>query len=137
MDALLEMFWRGWGAMLARFGGPLNFRLFVMPIVVSAFAIRAGIRDAREGKPPFLLAYLTDPADRPRLFRSALKDVGKVFTVAIVLDTTYQLMVLRWLYPVQVLVVAVACAVVPYVLLRGPVNRIARASRRDAPAAKQ
>ena len=83
------------------------------------------------------MAYLTDPADRPRLFRSALKDVGKVFIVAIVLDTTYQLMVLRWLYPVQVLVVAVACAVVPYILLRGPVNRIARASRKDAPAAKQ
>ena len=49
-----------------------------------------------------------------------MKDVGRVFLMAIVLDTAYQLMVFRWVYPGMVLVVAVVCAIVPYVLVRGP-----------------
>ena len=134
MDTVLQMLSRGWEQLVARAGGPLNFRLFVMPIVVTVFAIRAGLRDAREGQPAFLWALLKNPADRPGLFRSALKDTGRIFLVAIVLDTTYQLLVLRWLYPVQVLIVAVACAVVPYVLIRGPVARIARALGKSAPS---
>ena len=46
--------------------------------------------------------------------------------MAIVLDTAYQLMVLRAFYVVQALIVAVACAIVPYVLFRGPTTRLAR-----------
>ena len=42
------------------------------------------------------------------------------------LDTVYQLWVFRWVYPGEVLVVAFVCAVVPYVLVRGPITRIAR-----------
>ena len=67
-----------------------------------------------------------DPVERRRLFRSALKDIGKVFIVAVVLDTTYQL----WFYVAfhvgQLLIVAVVCAVVPYVLVRGPITRLLR-----------
>ena len=134
MDTVLQMFFRGFDQLVSRAGGPLNFRLFVMPIVVSVFAIRAGLRDAREGRPPFLGALLKNTADRPRLLRSALKDTGRIFIVAVVLDTTYQLLVLRWLYPVQVLIVAVACAIVPYVVIRGPAARIARALRKGPPS---
>ena len=57
---------------------------------------------------------------------SAVKDIGRVFIVAIVLDTVYQLIVFHWVYPGQVLTVAVVCAIVPYVLVRGPITRIAR-----------
>jgi hypothetical protein len=56
----------------------------------------------------------------------ALKDTGRIFIVAIVLDTAYQLMIFRWVYPGEVLVVAVVCAIVPYVLVRGPITRLAR-----------
>lgn len=97
-----------------------------MPLVVGFLAVRAGLRDAREGQPAFLWAILTHPAERGRLLRSALKDVGKVFIVAVVLDTTYQLVVLRGFYPVQVFIVAVACAIVPYVAIRSPVARLTR-----------
>ena len=58
--------------------------------------------------------------------RLALKDIGRVFIVAIVLDTAYQLIVYRWVYPGQVLLVAVVCAIVPYVLVRGPITRTVR-----------
>jgi hypothetical protein len=71
-------------------------------------------------------AFFRDPTKRRRLFRSALKDIGKVFIVACVLDTTYQILVLKTFYPGELLVVAVVCAVVPYVLVRGPITRTAR-----------
>jgi MFS superfamily sulfate permease-like transporter len=64
----------------------------------SLLALRADWKDAREGRPAFLGAFITDPVERRRLFRSALQDVGRVFVVAVVLDTAYQLMVFRWVY---------------------------------------
>jgi hypothetical protein len=50
--------------------------------------------------------------------------------MAVLLDSIYQVIVFRWIYPGQVLVVAVACAVVPYVLVRGPITRLARMAYR-------
>jgi hypothetical protein len=126
MDAILEMLFRRGEHLLGRVGGPLSFRLMIMPTVVTLLALRADRRDAREGRSAFLGAFITDPTERRRLFRMAVKDVGRIFIVAIVLDITYQLMVLRWVYPGEALVVAVVCAVVPYVLVRGPVIWLVR-----------
>jgi len=54
------------------------------------------------------------------------KSVGRVFILAIVIDVIYQLIVFRWVYPVEALLVAAILAFIPYLLIRGPVNRIAR-----------
>jgi hypothetical protein len=126
MDAIGEMFSRGVEQLLGRAGGPLHLRLVVMPCVVTLLGVRAGVRDAREGQPAFLWALLSRRAHRGRLFRSAAKDTGRIFVVAVVLDSIYQLAVLRAYYIVQVLIVAVACAIVPYVVVRGPVTRLTR-----------
>jgi len=126
MDTILQMLLHRFSHLIGRFSGPLNFRLFVMPTVVIVLAIRADRRDAREGRPAPLGAFLTNPTERRRLFRSAVKDVGRIFLMAIVLDTVYQIFVLRFFYPGEVLVVAVVCAVVPYVLVRGPITRFVR-----------
>jgi hypothetical protein len=112
--------------LFGRFSGPLNFRLVVMPTVVTLLALRADWKDAREGRQAFLGAFITDPVERRRLFRIGVKDAGRVFIMAIVLDTAYQLIVFRWVYPGQLLTVAVVCAIVPYVLVRGPITRLAR-----------
>ena len=126
MDAILKMLSRGIEQLLGRESGPLHFRLLMMPTVVTFLAIRAGLRDAREGQPAFLWAIITSPAQRQRLVRSAMKDVGRIFLVALVLDTVYQVFVLRAFHVIQLLFVAVTCAIVPYVLIRGPVTRLAR-----------
>jgi hypothetical protein len=128
---VIEMLTRAVEQLLGRASGPLHFRLFVMPTVVTILGIRAGLRDAREGRPAFLWSIMTNPSDRSRLLRSAARDIGRVFIMAIVLDTTYQLAVLRWLYPLQLVIVAVACAIVPYVLIRGPISRLLRRSHRS------
>ncbi len=126
MDSIMEMVVRGVEQLLGRASGPLHFRLLIMPLVVTFLAVRAGLKDARTGQPAFLWALLTNATERPRLFRSALNDVGKIFIVAVVLDTTYQVLVLRAFYVVQMLIVVVACAIVPYALVRGPVTRLMR-----------
>jgi hypothetical protein len=126
MDAILDLFSRMFHQILGRATGPLNFRLVVMPTVVTILAVRAHLRDVREGRPTALWAFIKDPVERRRLFRSGLKDFGRVVAVAVVLDTVYQLMVFRWLYPGEVLFIAVMCAVVPYFLVRGPITRILR-----------
>ena len=97
----------------------------IMPTVVTILAIRAGLRDAREGQPTFVWALFTMPSQRRRRFRSGVNDVGRIFAVACVLDTIYQLVVLREFHIGQLLIVAVACAVVPYGLVRGPVTLLA------------
>jgi len=134
MDAVLDMLNRGVEQLLGRASGPLHFRLLMMPMVVTILAVRAGLRDAREGRPAFLWAVLTNPAERRRLFRSGLKDVGRIFIVAVVLDTAYQVLVLRAFYIVQLLIVAVVCAIVPYVLVRGPITRLTRVQNLARPA---
>jgi hypothetical protein len=134
MDAILEVLSRIYHQILGRAAGPLNFRLVVMPTVVTVLAVRAHLRDIREGRPTDLWAFIKDPIERRRLFRSGLKDFGRVFVIAVVLDTTYQLLVFRWVYPGEVLFIAVACAIVPYFLVRGPITRLVRMlSRKQAP----
>jgi hypothetical protein len=126
MDAILDLLFSRGQHLIDRLNGPLNFRLVVMPTVVTLLALRADWKDAKEGRPAFLGAFIADPVERKRLFRMALKDIGRVFVVAIVLDTVYQLMVFHRVYPGEVLIVAIVCAIVPYVLVRGPITRTAR-----------
>jgi hypothetical protein len=124
MDTILDMLNSRVEHLLGRAGGPLHFRLLVMPLVVTFLAIRAHFKDVREGRPTGLWAFIKNSTERRQLFRSGLKDFGRVFIVACVLDTTYQLWVLRSFYLGELLIVAVGCAVVPYFLIRGPVMRI-------------
>ena len=48
------------------------------------------------------------------------------FLVAIVLDCIYQLVTVQFIYPLELLFTATLLALIPYILLRGPFNRIAR-----------
>ena len=130
MDPFFELLSRGVEQLLGRASGPLHLRLAIMPTVVTFLAIRAGLRDAREGRPAVSWAALASPAERPRVIRSAMKDIGRVFITAIVVDTTYQLVFLRAFHVIQLAIVAVGCAIVPYVLIRGPATRLTRALRR-------
>jgi hypothetical protein len=49
---------------------------------------------------------------------------------SLVVDAIYQAIVLRGFFVLQTLIVATAVAVVPYVILRGPVPRIVRTFKR-------
>ncbi|HEY0375643.1 MAG TPA: hypothetical protein VGC87_01645 [Pyrinomonadaceae bacterium] len=114
-----------------RVGGPMTFRLILQPLMAALLALRAGLKDAREDRPPYFWAVLTNRMHRPDLLREGWRAVGRVFILAVVMDIIYQWIVQRGVYPGEVVIVAIILAVVPYLLIRGPVNRIARRRQRD------
>jgi hypothetical protein len=117
---------RAWEQLVARTSGPMALRFVLQPTVATIFAIRAGLKDARTGQPPYLWTVFSDPAARKSLLRQGWKDIGKLFIVATLLDSVYQILVLRSFHPLSALMVASALAIVPYVVIRGPVSRLAR-----------
>ena len=121
---------RVWMNVVGRVGGPMTFRIILQPTMAALLALRAGLKDARAGRPPYLWTVLTDSVNRVDLLREGWKAIARVFFLAVIMDVIYQWIVERWVYPVEVVIVAILLAVVPYLLIRGPVNRIARQWRR-------
>jgi hypothetical protein len=130
MSMLEEMLRRGWENLIGRPDGPMAFRFLLQPLMAGILAVRAGLEDARQGRDAFLSTVVTDRDQRSDRLRHAWKDVGRVFVLAVVLDSIYQIVTQKWIYPLELLITATALALVPYVLIRGPVTRVARRVRR-------
>jgi hypothetical protein len=123
---------RGWENVIGRPDGPMNFRLIMQPAMALFLAVRAGLRDARDGQPPYLWTILSNRDRRRELLRQGWKDVRNLFIVALALDSIYQVIVHSMIYPLELLLTATMLALVPYALLRGLVTRIARQRWRRA-----
>ena len=145
---LEHIFTRFWEQLMSRPAGPMKFRFILQPAMAIFFGVRHGLKDYHEGMPPYFLALFVDPAYRWQLLRDGWKSIRNVFVLALVLDCVYQIIVLRWIYPLEALAVAIVLAIIPYLLVRGPVNRIATArkplarpkaveQREDSPPAKK
>lgn len=115
---------------LNRLDGPLHFRFIVQPLMAFIFATIDGLKDAKTGKPAYGWAVFTSSEHRRELLKDGWKHFGKIFILAIILDVIYQLKVHHAVYPGEILIVSLVLAVLPYILLRGPVNRIARLFRK-------
>jgi hypothetical protein len=76
--------------LIDRVSGPMKFRLILQPLIAIIFAVRAGLKDAKEGKVPYNWALISDRDHRRDLLRSGWKSVGKVFVIAILIDLVYQ-----------------------------------------------
>ena len=124
-----DMFMRALMNVADRVGGPMTFRIILQPLMAALLAFRAGFKDAQHGRPPYFWTILTDPSQRADLVREGWRSVARVFVLAIVMDVIYQLIVLGWIYPFELILVAILLAVVPYLLIRGPVNRVVRRLR--------
>ena len=123
MDSMLT---RVASNLAARVSGPMKFRLVFQPLMAAFFAIRAGMADAKAGKPPYLWTLISDPAQRRDLIVDGWKSIGRVFILAAGLDIVYQIIVQRFVYPGETIIVAFILAVLPYLVLRGLVTRVAR-----------
>ena len=126
-----DMILRALTNIAARVGGPMTFRIILQPLMASIFAFRDGLKDAREDRPPYFWTIIFDPSQRLDLIRQGWKAVGRVFILAIVMDVIYQLIVEGWIYPFETLTVSMLLAVVPYLVLRGPVNRFMRSRQSE------
>jgi hypothetical protein len=127
---ITEPFQRIWENLLARPSGPLALRFVLQPAVSTVLAIRDGIIDAREGRSPYFWTVLSDPAERRSRLSEGVKATGKVVVLAVILDAAYQIIKLGTFYPGEANIVAIVLGFVPYLILRGPVARIARRFRR-------
>jgi hypothetical protein len=133
MDHLWE---RVGSQLIERVSGPMKFRLVLQPCMASFFAIRAGLMDAKLGKPPYLWSLLMHPGNRMAQLKDGWQSVGKVFILAVVLDVVYQIIELRFVYVGEALIVAFILAFAPYLILRGVVTRIARRNETSTVAKK-
>ena len=52
-----------------RVGGPMTFRIILQPLMATLLAIRAGVKDAQTGRPPYFWTILTDSSQRGDLVR--------------------------------------------------------------------
>jgi hypothetical protein len=120
------MIGRGSDNFLARPNSSLSLRFYVQPTMAGLLALRAGIQDAREGRQGYLWAMLTRPERRLQLLHEGWRGAMTPFLLAIVLDLVYQLITAKFVYPLELLFTATLLALVPYALLRGPFNRLAR-----------
>lgn len=112
--------------LLVRLDGPMSFRFLLQPLMAIFFAFRDGRADVDANRPPYFWALFSDPLHRREMVRSGWKSIGKVFLIAIVLDILFQYMVLHSIRPFGALVTGIILAVLPYLLLRGPVRRVMR-----------
>jgi peptidoglycan/LPS O-acetylase OafA/YrhL len=126
MDEVLSRFLED---LSGRVSGPMWFRLLLQPAMAMLFAIKDGLLDAREGHPAYFWALVTDAGHRRQMLKDGWKSIAKVFVIAVVLDAVYQYLALQWFYPGEALLVACLLALVPYLLVRGPINVVMRARR--------
>lgn len=115
--------------MSGRVSGPMKLRLLLQPLMAVFFAVRSGLNDAKAGRPPFFWALFTAPEHRAEMLKEAGKSAGKVFLIAMALDVVYQFVELRTVYPGEAIIVAFVLAIVPYLLVRPVVGRLARGKR--------
>jgi hypothetical protein len=115
--------------MVARPGGPMTFRFILQPAMAAAMALRDGAHDARLGRRAISLGRASRRAGPRGPQRTLLggdrldlenpdprgRD-GRRLPVARAQD----------IYPAQAAVIAILLAFVPYLLLRGPMERVAR-----------
>jgi hypothetical protein len=118
---------RIWEDLVGRIHGPFSFRFVMQPLMSVLYAARDGIVDARQGRPPYFWTIFTRKSVRWEFLREGGKAVARVIALGVVMDVVYQLLVFHRLHPLELIVIVFTLAFVPYMILRGPINRIARA----------
>jgi len=111
--------------LLGRLYGPFSFRFVLQPAMAAFYAIRDGVADAHQGKPAYFWDVLTRSGRRAQL-ATAARRVLRVIVLGVVMEVLYEVIVFKRIQPLQLVIVVLSLAFVPYVVLRGPVNRIAR-----------
>jgi hypothetical protein len=91
--------------LIDRITGPMNLRFILQPVMASVFAIIAGLRDAKAGRPPYFWSLIKGQ-NRQADIKEGWKSVGKVIIVALALDIIYQVIILHFVYPGEAVIIA-------------------------------
>lgn len=130
-DALTSATARGvlsrvWNDLAVHPSGPFGLRFWIQPLVAIGLGITHGLRNSRVGRRQTLWAVLHDKAEwRSRLI-SGCAAISQLLLIGIGIDTAYQLVAFRTIYPFEAILVAALFALVPYVCARGYAVWLAR-----------
>ena len=123
-----ESLGRLWSDILDRPTGPMMFRFILQPTMAVIAALRDGFQDARLGRRPYIWALIhgvRDSGGRSGRLWEGIVSTARILILGVVMDMIYQWKVLDTFYPGQSAVIAILLAFIPYLVLRGPFQRIA------------
>ena len=128
VDGFVEYLHRFASDLIHRSDGPMTFRLYLQPTMAFIAALHDGIKDVRLGRAPYWVRFIhSDLKGRITSWHESVTAVTRVLLLGVVMDVIYQFRVFgAFDYPLETFVIAVVLAFVPYILLRGPVARVAR-----------
>jgi hypothetical protein len=116
---------RVWHDLLERPSHLFRFRFILQPVMAGIAALHDGIADARRGRTPYFWALVTRSSRLLGRLEEGVISTDRVLLLGLVMDTIYQLIVLKTFYPAEAAIVAIVLAFIPYLLLRGPITRFA------------
>jgi hypothetical protein len=119
-------FARMWQNLVDRPGGPMLFRFFLQPTMATIGAVLDGLQDARLGRSPFWVTVLHDPSRRARRLNEAVVATSRIMLLGLVMDTIYQVIEFDTFHPAEAVAITLVLALLPYLVLRGLVSRVAR-----------
>lgn len=121
-----EEFERLWRQLLDRPSGPMSFRFILQPLLAVIAAGHDGLKDARGGRTPYLWTVARHSRKRAGRLREGLIAIARIILLGLAMDLCYQLLVFRTFYPSEAVIIAFLLVFIPYLVIRGPVTRIAR-----------
>jgi len=117
--------------LLARLDGPMRLRMVIQPAVAITLAIFDGRKDCADCRVPYFISLVTQPENRREMLMSSWHSIGKVFILAIVLDSVFQHIVFNDINWKGALLAGIILALLPYLIFRGLVNRCLRKMRKS------
>lgn len=134
--ALAGLIWHGFSApvrervvmsIIERPAGPMTFRFILQPVMAAVLAVIDGVRDARAGLPPYFWSLTAVSSESGARLFDGIIATARVILLGLGMDVIYQFLEFKTFFPGEAAIVAVLLAFVPYLLLRGPFARLARA----------
>lgn len=104
-------------------GGNFQIRLILQPLIAVFLGLRFGIRDAKEGRMPILMALARTKGERGKIFKGAIRDVVVPLCVAFVLDSILQHINNHRIRPLGAVIVGGLLMFLPFMIVRALANR--------------
>jgi hypothetical protein len=127
-----EEFERLWRQSLDRPSGSMAFRFILQLLMAVVAATHDGLKDARGGRTPYLWTIARHSRKRVGRLREGLTATARIVLLGLAIDLFYQILVFWTFYPNEAVIIALLLAFIPYLVIRGPITRIARLWRGGA-----
>lgn len=126
LEAFVHDVVRFYDDLIGRTHGPMSFRFFLQPGMALLMALRDGTRDAKTGRRPYFWKIVNDPAARRASLHEGVKATTRILILGLVMEIIYQYRVLGTFHVLEAINVIVVLCFLPYLLMRGPINRLVR-----------